>query len=108
MLLRASVRDPGLLAAPDGILIEAVHRALAGVLGIAGGPALARVARHPGVMPRYALGHLTRVAAVEDALTVHPALQVVGAAYHRAGLPECVAQGQLPAERAVARLRAAA
>ena len=104
VLLRASVREPRLLATDDASLVEAVHTALASVLGIRGRPELARVARHPGVMPRYTVGHLERVAAIDAALADEPAIQVIGAAYRGVGLPECITQGQ-SAAAALLRLR---
>lgn len=94
VLLRASVREPALLATDDASLIETVHAALASVLGIQGHPELGRVARHIGIMPQYTVGHLERVAAIHAALADEPTIQVIGAAYRGAGIPECVAQGQ--------------
>ncbi|MDO8506789.1 MAG: protoporphyrinogen oxidase, partial [Candidatus Limnocylindria bacterium] len=98
VLLRASVREPRLLAADDASLIEAVHAALASALGIRGRHGLARVARHLGVMPRYTVGHLERIAAIDAALADQPAIKVIGAAYRGVGIPECIAQGQSAAE----------
>jgi oxygen-dependent protoporphyrinogen oxidase len=45
-------------------------------------------------MPRYTVGHLERVAAIDAALANEPAIQVIGAAYRGAGIPECIVQGQ--------------
>lgn len=102
VLLRASVRAPRLLATDDASLVEAVHAALASVLGVRGRPELARVARHPGIMPRYTVGHLERVAAIDAALADEPRVQVIGAAYRGAGIPECIAQGRSAAAALVA------
>ena len=94
VLLRASVREPSLLATDDASLVEAVHTTLASALGIRGRPALGRVARHIGIMPRYTVGHLERLAALDAALAAEPVIQVIGAAYRGAGIPECITQGQ--------------
>ena len=94
VLLRASVREPSLLATDDAALVTAVHTALASALGIRGRPELGRVARHIGIMPRFTVGHLERVAAIDAALAGDSAIQVIGAAYRGVGVPECIAQGQ--------------
>lgn len=102
VLLRASVREPSLLATDDASLVEAVRASLASALGIRGRHGLARVARHLGIMPRYTVGHLERVAAIDAALADEPAIRVIGAAYRGAGIPECIAQGQSAAQALVA------
>jgi len=94
VLLRASVREPRLIATDDPSLVEEAHAALASALGIRGRPEVGRVARHVGIMPRYTVGHLERVAAIDAALAEEPAIQVIGAAYRGAGIPECIVQGQ--------------
>ena len=94
VLLRASVREPSLLATDDASLVEAVHTALASTLGIRGRPGLGRVARHIGIMPHYTVGHLERIAAIDAALAAEPTIQVIGAAYRGVGIPECITQGQ--------------
>ena len=50
-------------------------------------------------MPRYTVGHLTRVAAIEEALTAWPAVTVAGASYRGVGLPDCITQGHAAAAR---------
>lgn len=89
VLLRASVRDEARGRA-DAELIAMVRAAFAFTLGANGAPELARVTRHAGVMPRYVVGHLARVRSAEAALAELPGVDVIGAAYHGVGLPECV------------------
>jgi len=108
VLVRATVRDPQLLAAPDDRLIAAVHADLALVLGIRGRPVMASASRHPGVMPQYTVGHLERVAAVRAALAEHPAIILTGAAYGGAGIADCIAQGQAAAQRLIDQVALAA
>lgn len=108
VLVRATVRDEALLAAPDEALAAAAHRAVARVLGVAGAPVLARVARWAGAMPRYTVGHLDRLARIEAALAGHPGIALAGAAYHGAGVPDCVAQGEAAATRLIDRAAVAA
>lgn len=108
VLVRATVRDERLLAAPDDAVVDAAHDAVARAMGIVGRPALARVARWAGAMPRYTVGHLDRIAAAECALAAHPGLALAGAAYRGSGLPDCIAQGEAAAARLVGAQRVAA
>ena len=108
VLLRATVRDEGLLAASAAELIESAHGAVARALRISGRPVLARVARWPGAMPRYTVGHLDRLARIEAALAGHPTIALAGAAYRGSGIPDCVAQGEAAAARLLGLARVAA
>ncbi len=94
-------RSPALLDRPDDEIVAAVHRDLAAVAGIRGAPSLRRVARWPRAMPRFALGHLERVAAVEAALRATPDIVVAGAALRGVGVPDCIEQGRAAARRVV-------
>ena len=103
LLARAFVRS-GLATAGDGAapvddaaLVALAHRDVAATLGIRGVPVLTRIARFPRVMPQYTVGHLERVAMVENALAAAPAIRLAGASYRGAGLPDCIAQGEAAA-----------
>jgi oxygen-dependent protoporphyrinogen oxidase len=89
---------------PDARLVAAAHADIARLLGISGAPILSRVARYPGAMPHYTVGHLDRVAAAEAALAPFPALRIAGGAYRGVGLPDCIAQGRAAADAVLARL----
>jgi oxygen-dependent protoporphyrinogen oxidase len=99
VLIRAFVRSPdaALLAATDETLVGAVRADLERTMGVRGAPVLANVARWPDAMPRYTVGHLDRVLAVETALAALPGIVVAGASYRGVGLPDCVAQGRAAA-----------
>lgn len=107
MLVRAFLRTEGpgapSASATDDALVAVARSAVEGTLGLRGEPTSARVARWPGAMPRYTLGHLDRVAAAEAALAPHPGLVLAGAAYRGVGIPDCVAQGRAAADRVLAR-----
>jgi oxygen-dependent protoporphyrinogen oxidase len=92
-------RSPGLLARPDDEVAAAVHADLARIAGIAGSPAFSRVARWADAMPRYTIGHLGRVAALDGAMRALPEVAVVGAALRGVGVPDCVDQGRAAARR---------
>ena len=52
-------------------------------------------------MPQYAVGHLDRVAEVEQQLHAFPGVVLAGSGAHGLGIPDCIAS----AERAVAAIR---
>ena len=91
--------------APDDELLAAVSRHLAAVLRIHAAPLLTRVHRWQGVMPKYVVGHLDRVAAVEAGLAGLPAWRVAGSALRGVGIPDCVADGRKQAALALAAAR---
>lgn len=96
VLLRAFVpaRLGAIARAGDTDLLEAVTTHVRGVLGATGEPELVRISRWPRVMPTYTVGHLDKVAAVEDALTSHPTWRVAGSALRGVGVPDCIADGR--------------
>ncbi len=100
LLLRMFVRDEGAWTSmPEPELVAAARAEAEATLRIAGEPLLARVSRWDGAMPRYTVGHLGRVAAIEEAVSAWPAVTVAGASYRGVGLPDCVTQGLAAAAR---------
>jgi oxygen-dependent protoporphyrinogen oxidase len=95
-------RSPGLLGRPDDEVAAAVHTDLARITGIRGGPVLSRVSRWVDAMPRYTLGHLGRVAQLDEAMRAVPDVVVTGAALRGVGVPDCVEQGRAAARRIAA------
>jgi protoporphyrinogen/coproporphyrinogen III oxidase len=57
-------------------------------------------------MPQYALGHLDRLARVDEAISQHPGLALAGAAYRGVGIPDCIGSGEAAAESVVGALAA--
>jgi len=108
VLLRAFVPDGPLLAGSDEHLTALARRDLERTLGVRGEPRLIRVARWMGAMPRYTVGHLERLAAIDEILAQEPAVVLAGAAYRGVGIPDCVTQGRTAAERALERLSTSA
>ena len=70
------------------------------LLGIRGAPLFHRIYRWPRSNPQYDVGHLDRVAEIEDRLP--EGVFVTGSPYKGVGLPDCVKQAQ---ETAVAIIR---
>jgi oxygen-dependent protoporphyrinogen oxidase len=109
VLLRAflgGARAEGVLAHDDAQLARLAEADLAGLLGIAGPPLLARVARHPASMPQYEVGHLDRVASIEARLRAWPGLALAGGAYRGVGIPDCIRSGETAAEQIVGEVTA--
>ena len=105
VLLRLFVRDEGAWTglSPDD-LITAARADAEAALRIDRPPQAIRVSRHDSAMPRYTVGHLDRVAAIEAAVSEWPAVALAGASYRGVGLPDCVTQGDAAAGRVRAAL----
>jgi oxygen-dependent protoporphyrinogen oxidase len=95
------------LAGSDEELIALAQHEVQVTLGITAAPNLTSVSRWPDAMPQYTLGHLERVAAIEEALAARPGLALAGHAYRGVGIPDCIVSGERAAER-VAQVRSAA
>lgn len=101
-LLRAFVGNalqPEPLALDDEALLVAVRDDLRALMGIARPPLDAHVQRWTDSMPQYAVGHLARLARIEEALKAHPSLALAGNAYRGIGLPDCIRSGRQAAEK---------
>jgi protoporphyrinogen/coproporphyrinogen III oxidase len=88
----------------NAALIHLVCEDLGAILGITTAPLLARVYRWERANPQYLVGHLERVNAMEQMLAPYPGLFLTGSAYRGVGVPDCIHQGALTAERIVATL----
>jgi protoporphyrinogen/coproporphyrinogen III oxidase len=82
----------------DDELVAIVERELHEVLGVDVTPAAVRVNRWPNAMPQYEVGHLARIAAIEQAVAMHAGLYVIGNAYRGIGIPDCVREAKQTAE----------
>ena len=103
VLLRAFLgggRDPHRLDATDAELIEAARRELTSLLGITGDPLFARLFRWTRQSPQYEVGHLQRVAAIEQRVTGLPGVFLTGSGFRAIGIPDCIADGRETAARA--------
>jgi oxygen-dependent protoporphyrinogen oxidase len=103
ILLRAFLgggRDPHRLDQGDEQLIELARDALAEAMGISGPPVFSRLYRWTRQSPQYEVGHLRRVAAIDEHLARFPGLFVTGSGFRSIGIPDCIADGRATAERA--------
>ena len=91
--------NEGVLQGDDATLVRTAREQIGPLLGITAEPELARVARHARAMPQYHVGHAARAAAIEQAVSRHPGLRLVGGAYRGVGIADCVRSGEDAAER---------
>lgn len=80
---------------------EAVESELARLMKITGAAIRAVNHRWPYSMPQYTVGHISRIAELENRVTNIPGLYLAGNAYHGIGIPDCVKSGKDAAEAIV-------
>jgi oxygen-dependent protoporphyrinogen oxidase len=90
---------PEMVGWDDDRLIAAVREELRIAMQAQAAPVFARVIRWPRAIPQYNLGHLQRVAAIEEQVKLHPGLFVAGNAYHGVAMNDCTEQAEILAER---------
>jgi oxygen-dependent protoporphyrinogen oxidase len=93
-------RDPHRFDRSDEDLIEIARDALTETLGIEGDPSVSRLYRFPRQSPQYEVGHLQRVATIEQRLSSIPGLFLAGSGFRAIGIPDCIADGRDTAARA--------
>jgi oxygen-dependent protoporphyrinogen oxidase len=108
VVIRAFVggaRRANLLEKTDEELRLLAHEELASLLGIRGQWQMCRVNRWSGQMPQYHLGHLDRVAEIDQRVSTIPGLALAGNAYHGVGIPDCIRSGWDTAATILAQLK---
>jgi oxygen-dependent protoporphyrinogen oxidase len=91
--------QPKLTELPDAELRQLALDELRDLIGITGEPLLTDIARWPQSMPQYHVGHLQRIARIEELAARHPNFALAGNAYRGVGIPQCVASGESAAEQ---------
>lgn len=109
ILMRAYVgkygRDPMSQQLADDDIIAEVRRELQETMGISAQPIFTEINRLPHSMPQYQVGHLERIGEVEKLLEdVMPGVYVGGGGYRGIGVPDCISQGRVMAEKVIAAL----
>ncbi len=95
----------GILERPDDRLVELALEELHGLLGLRAEPLSAVVHRLPRSMPQYLVGHLDRLASIDERLARWPGLLLIGAAYRGVGVPDCIASAEQAARATLATLQ---
>jgi oxygen-dependent protoporphyrinogen oxidase len=90
-------RDPQGFERDDGELVARSLDALRPMIGITGPPLFTRVYRWERANAQHEVGHLERLARIEDALARHPGLFITGSGFRGVGIPDCVADGRATA-----------
>lgn len=89
-------RTPHMMNVDDEELLTTVRRELASIMDVRVNPLFHKIYRYHDANPQYDVGHLQRVAAIEDALP--PNVYVTGSPYRGIGIPDCVHQAQQTVE----------
>jgi oxygen-dependent protoporphyrinogen oxidase len=93
--------QPELGELPDEEIRQIVMAELSELIGLRGEPEFCEVARWPGMMPQYHVGHLDLVRQIEERAAAIPHFALAGNAYRGVGIPFCVKSGEDAAERAI-------
>jgi len=105
VLLRAFIGGPdgeAAALADEADLVAAVREELAELMGVRTAPLFHELFRWPDANAQYDVGHLQRVDRIEGmAAETIPGLFLTGSAYRGVGIPDCVAQGQQAAAKAL-------
>ena len=82
-----------ILQQDDEALVRCVRDELASIVGLQAAPHYVDVNRWHRAMPQYTIGHLDRLAQLDDALSRFGGLLVTGAGYRGVGIPDCIRDG---------------
>ena len=85
--------DEELVSYDDADLIGVVLEELGEIAGIRARPDLTRIFRWMKSMPRYTVGHLDRIARIDETLGAYPGLYLIGSSYRGIGIGDCVKSG---------------
>lgn len=83
----------------DSRLSDDVHNRLSLLLGITSEPLFSMTKTNTESMPQYTVGHLERVALINQKADLYPGLELAGNAYQGVGVPDCVHSGEEAAEK---------
>ena len=106
VLLRAfygGARDQHVLDQSNDTLVESAHRDFAELLGVSARPVARGVYRWPRLNPQLEVGHLDRLAAIDDQLSRLPGMHIIGAGVRGVGIPDCIAGGRATARELASR-----
>lgn len=111
VILRVSMghaNDAEAIDLSDDEVLRRIASDLATTMGITAAPVEHRITRYPNGFPQYAVGHLDRIAELEDALRGDaPHLAVCGMAHRGVGIPACIREARAAAAALRDRLAAA-
>ncbi len=85
----------------DEELLALAQAELGAIMGITAQPVVRRIFRWPKGNPQYDVGHLDRVAEMEQAAATIPGLYLTGSAFRGIGLPDCIKSAGATVERLI-------
>jgi oxygen-dependent protoporphyrinogen oxidase len=91
--------QPELMQLDDDGILNLVNDELRDIFGMSREPLFSEVVRYHRAMPQYHVGHLDRVAAIEDSVRRWPGLHLAGSAYRGVGIPDSIASGREAADQ---------
>lgn len=83
----------------DEQIERSVSLELKEILGVHHAPEFVRVARYANSMPQFHVGHLAKVARIEQLASQISRLELAGNAYHGVGIPDSVQSAEAAAQR---------
>ena len=89
--------DPATARLSDADLMTLAREEVAILIGATGQPLLVQIDRWQAAMPQYHVGHLDRVARIEERSRGLGGFGLAGAAYRGVGIPQVIASGQAAA-----------
>jgi oxygen-dependent protoporphyrinogen oxidase len=82
-----------LVSLGDTELVNIVLEELREIIGLTAEPVFSKVYRWFKGMPKYTVGHLERIAAIDEKLKEHKGLFLIGCSYRGIGMGDCVKSG---------------
>lgn len=99
-------RQPSVIQFQNEDLVRLVRRELHAVLGGDPDPSFVRIVRHPEGIPQYTLGHLQRLAVIDEAVAALPGLYLTGNGYRGVAVNACIAEAKRVAQQLKTQLAA--
>ena len=90
-VMSGGAHNPSTATLDDETLISRARADLRTTMRLGIEPVFTRVFRHPLGIPRYTVGHLERLSAIEARLASHPGLVLAGNSYRGVSINACVA-----------------
>jgi oxygen-dependent protoporphyrinogen oxidase len=94
--------DPEAVRLDEGDLLRLVRSDLQRTMGLGVEPEFVRIIRHHKGIPQYNVGHLERLARIDNLLRAHPGLFLAGNSYRGVAINSCIAEADPMAERVLA------
>lgn len=107
-VMLGGARDRGALNLSDAEVLNVVRTDLQQTMGLARPPDFVKIIRHRVGIPQYTVGHLDRLARIEDRLSRIPGLYLTGNSYRGPAINSCIAEAGPLADRVLERLRESA